>query len=422
MESSNLDRQARQILEELKAIKKAYDAISQLVECNPQVSEVSANASEGDSDCGDLEARRSSAADSRYSNASLGSDGVTEELRNEVVVLQGKLDTVSKELDGERSKNIELREDLENASREKMSARRENEDLTQKCDRLTDECEKAKDEIITAKNDIDNLRKEKVELSTQIKKLENDLAEVQESLSSSRNALKVYSEHTSQLSEKLKLPVAADDVRWVEEVVNVVLRYIRRYNRYKDKLKKCETKLEEMIAQRGRVSQDLEKHKRILDSTKEELKQKDADMLRMIFGDVAGERPEVVEFLNRMFMEVKQGVKGAIGLSGRLMALQNCTVKAYPGLLKEIGDAYYSWKPRDGGSVTREEELLVRFLHSQISKSGARNTVKLVECGDRFDASLHASETRGVEVAAVRGWIVLRENGDPIVRAGVLLR
>jgi len=383
MESSSLDRQSLQKFEDhLRQIKQAYEALCRLVDCKCQVGKVADDAEKNDIDSGHVETTAGSSANLRSEISPLASDEAIENVRNDPTKVKVELDSVSKELDAEKSKNRILEGKLENANLETDTALKDNEDLQLKYGHLEEKYEKALDETATARKEIEKLLMENEELTFRVKEVQQEREKYREDFNTTN----------------------------------------KKYRQYKEKYQDCEACLREKIAENSKINQDFDQVKQLLGTSKEELKQKDAESLRIGFGDIAGERPDVVEFLNRIFVEVKKGVRGAIGLSGRLMALQTCTVKAYPGLLKEIGDAYYVWKPRDEGSVTRDEELLVRFLHSQISKSGARNTVKLVECGDRFDASLHASETRGVEVAAVRGWIVLRENGDPIVRAGVLLR
>jgi len=46
----------------------------------------------------------------------------------------------------------------------------------------------------------------------------------------------------------------------------------------------------------------------------------------------------------------------------------------------------------------------------------------LVHPGQRFDAARHNAASRGVEIVAVHGWVVLREGGKVYTKATVAVR
>ena len=112
----------------------------------------------------------------------------------------------------------------------------------------------------------------------------------------------------------------------------------------------------------------------------------------------------------------------AIGLAARLMLVQAAGADELPPLLKEIGEAYYRLHPKTTDVTDQLERSLVTDLHKRIAAVGLRNSIELVCPGDRYDATRHVSPDRGVEVAAVRGWAVLRDNGKPLTKASVGLR
>ncbi len=112
----------------------------------------------------------------------------------------------------------------------------------------------------------------------------------------------------------------------------------------------------------------------------------------------------------------------AIGLAARLMLVRAAGAEELPSLLKEIGEAYYRRHPKMTDVTDHLEASLVKDLHKRIVSVGLRNSIELVCPGDRYDATRHVSPDRGVEVTAVRGWAVLRDNGKPLTKANVGLR
>lgn len=112
----------------------------------------------------------------------------------------------------------------------------------------------------------------------------------------------------------------------------------------------------------------------------------------------------------------------AIGLAARLMLVRSASAEELPTLLKEIGEAYYRRYPKSADVTDALETLLVEDLDRCIAAVGLRNSIELIRPGDRYDATRHVSFDRGVEVAEVRGWAVLRDNGKPLTKASVGLR
>ena len=76
--------------------------------------------------------------------------------------------------------------------------------------------------------------------------------------------------------------------------------------------------------------------------------------------------------------------------------------------MKDIGEAYYRWRPQLGGGGADEmEQALVASLLRTCEQAGISNTIELVHPGERFDAARHHASERGVEVVRPLGWIVL---------------
>lgn len=115
---------------------------------------------------------------------------------------------------------------------------------------------------------------------------------------------------------------------------------------------------------------------------------------------------------------VISGDEGARALAGQLLIFQSTPADRKPQLLKELGEAYYRWHPKVRPGVTAFERALAEWLKHVCD----RNTIDLVEPGDRFDTNRHNADSRGVEVIEVRGWVVLRDNGKVYSRAQVAVR
>ena len=93
-----------------------------------------------------------------------------------------------------------------------------------------------------------------------------------------------------------------------------------------------------------------------------------------------------------------------------------------PGLLKEVGEAYYRWQPLASHNDDPFRDELAAWLQRKCDEAGNPNTIELVRPGDRYDNRRHHAKQRGVEVDQVRGWVVLRENGKVYTKASVTVK
>ncbi len=113
------------------------------------------------------------------------------------------------------------------------------------------------------------------------------------------------------------------------------------------------------------------------------------------------------------------GDRASAGLIGSMIEFQSSTPERMPRLLQDIGEAYYRWHPKRGQGADQFERSLAHYVCSVCEANGIKNTIELVETGQRFDAGRHNSASRGVEITDVKGWVVLRDNGKVYTRAAV---
>ena len=143
---------------------------------------------------------------------------------------------------------------------------------------------------------------------------------------------------------------------------------------------------------------------------------------RILFGPEIASRPALAFQRHQLINGVLEGDAAASGLAGQLLVFRSAPPERLPPLLKEIGEAYYRWQPKTQPGPVAFEEALAASLQHACETAGLRNRIELVEPGERFDAARHNASTRGVEIAEVHGWIVLRDNGKVYTKANVTVR
>ena len=114
-----------------------------------------------------------------------------------------------------------------------------------------------------------------------------------------------------------------------------------------------------------------------------------------------------------------RGDRASAGLIGSMIEFQSSTPERMPRLLQDIGEAYYRWHPKRGQGADQFERALAHYVCALCEANGIKNTIELVETGQRFDSGRHNSNSRGVEITEVKGWVVLRDNGKVYTRAAV---
>ena len=146
------------------------------------------------------------------------------------------------------------------------------------------------------------------------------------------------------------------------------------------------------------------------------------DWERAILGPVLAENPALRHPRQQLLRGVLDGDAGACSLAGQLLVFQSAPPEKMPALLKDIGEAYYRWQPKTSPGADELEESLAAWLQRACDNAGIANTIELVDPGERFDSTRHTTTGRGVEIAEVYGWIVLRDNGKVYTKASVAVK
>ena len=143
---------------------------------------------------------------------------------------------------------------------------------------------------------------------------------------------------------------------------------------------------------------------------------------RAILGDELAAQPGLAFQRSQLLGGVLDGNAAARALAGQLLVFRAAPAERLPPLLKEIGEAYYRWQPKTRPGNSPFEESLAAWLQRTCEAAGLHNTIELVHPGERFDAARHNAASRGVEIAEVLGWVVLRDNGKVYTKASVAVR
>lgn len=119
---------------------------------------------------------------------------------------------------------------------------------------------------------------------------------------------------------------------------------------------------------------------------------------------------------------LRYGEPAAEGLIGQLLVFRASTADRMAQLLKDIGEAYYRWRPESAAGPDGFRDALVAFLQRRCEAVGVGNRIEIVRPGDRYDPARHHAKSRGMEVVEVYGWVVLRENKKVYTKATVAVR
>ncbi len=141
-----------------------------------------------------------------------------------------------------------------------------------------------------------------------------------------------------------------------------------------------------------------------------------------LLGPELASRPELSEARDQFLTELLQGSDGARALAGQLLVFRSTPIERMPQLLKEVGEAYYRWRPKVRPGTAPMEQAMAAWLEARCDEAGIGNRIELVDPGERFDATRHSTAARGVEITEVLGWIVLRDNGRVYTKATVAVR
>jgi len=142
----------------------------------------------------------------------------------------------------------------------------------------------------------------------------------------------------------------------------------------------------------------------------------------ILLGSELGNNPSLTAIRQTFLADVIGGVAEARALAGQLLLCQTSSVEEMPERFRHVGEAYYRWRPRTTTADDPLEQALADWLTRRAEDAGLRNSIQLVRPGDRFDSTRHAAATRGVEVVAVHGWVVLRDNQKVYTKASVTVQ
>jgi hypothetical protein len=142
----------------------------------------------------------------------------------------------------------------------------------------------------------------------------------------------------------------------------------------------------------------------------------------ILLGSELGNNQSLSAVRQTFLADVIGGVAEARALAGQLLLCQTSSVEEMPERFRHVGEAYYRWRPRTTTEDDPLEQALADWLTHRADEAGLRNSIQLVRPGDRFDSTRHAAATRGVEVVAVHGWVVLRDNQKVYTKASVTVQ
>jgi hypothetical protein len=141
---------------------------------------------------------------------------------------------------------------------------------------------------------------------------------------------------------------------------------------------------------------------------------------RIVLGPALAQHPSLAADRAELIDGMLAGDDAAVGLVGQLMIFNSAAAERMPQLLKDVGEAWYAWRPHAGGDAMRD--ALIDYLGERCQSAGVGNTIELVRPGDRYDHTKHNAKQRGVEIDDVLGWIVLRDNGKVYTKASVSVK
>lgn len=143
---------------------------------------------------------------------------------------------------------------------------------------------------------------------------------------------------------------------------------------------------------------------------------------RVLLSDELYEDHRLVNIWQKLVDGVLSRDAKAQMLVANLMLVQSASSSDILKLLKDVGETYYRWRPKRSAGEDPMEQALIEWLNKRITAVGLRNVLELVNPGDRFDPKRHISSERGVEIADVMGFVVLRDNGKVLTRASVSVK
>jgi len=149
----------------------------------------------------------------------------------------------------------------------------------------------------------------------------------------------------------------------------------------------------------------------------------DSKLEQIIFGENFSSIPFLAADRKELIAGLLGGDETAMALAGQLLIFRAADAETMPQLLKGLGEAYYDWRPQTARQADDPmRDAMIEDLHRACEAVGVNHKITLARPGDRFENKRHNTKQRGVEVADVHGWIVLRENGSVYTKANVTVQ
>jgi hypothetical protein len=145
-------------------------------------------------------------------------------------------------------------------------------------------------------------------------------------------------------------------------------------------------------------------------------------MHRIIFGQDLAPGEMLADCRHELLNGLLETEATATTLAGQILIFRAAPTEKLPQLLKDVGEAYYRWKPAGHDDNDPMRDALIFWLHSRCEAGGMGNKIVLIRMSDRYDSKRHNAKERGVEVIGVHGWIVLRDNGKVYTKGNVSVR
>ncbi len=141
-----------------------------------------------------------------------------------------------------------------------------------------------------------------------------------------------------------------------------------------------------------------------------------------VFGESLNNDPGSECDRRELLAGLMRGDLAALDLIGRLWIWRASRPESLPPLLKEVGESFYRWSVEAGHQVVALRGALITWLEQTAADAGLRHRIELANVGDRFDRGRHNAPEPGLELTAVHGWVVVRDNGSVYTKALVTAR
>lgn len=187
------------------------------------------------------------------------------------------------------------------------------------------------------------------------------------------------------------------------------------YGLVKEKVEKTSEHLRQVESQLldklGSLTEKIDELAKVPEPVEEKV---EVDVAGLILGKTLSESSGIESGRAELMSAIDDGNQAAQVLAGRILAARGSSAEQLATLIGEIGEALYAWRPKKGETADPFESELSQWVDQLCLQRGLPNSIGLVQIGQPFESRKHISDQRGGYVTAVRGWIVLRDNGSAV--------